>query len=143
MIHATPRMPTPARMMETGTAMPAPLPVNEAPAMVEMKKADANTGPMKPIDWAMTSSSVSCPRPRVSNSGSAPIATSSFGWHNDTPARVAWAAAARVRRGGARSSGGRYPVAARPLHELVAERGAEPRQHVVGLRVAAQHFLRE
>ena len=55
MIQATPRIPTAARMIEIGTAIPAPLPVNEAPAMVEMKKADANTGPMKPIDWAMTS----------------------------------------------------------------------------------------
>ena len=56
-----------------GTAMPAPLPVNEAPAIVAMKKADAKTGPMKPIDWAMTSLSVSCPLPRVSYVGSVPI----------------------------------------------------------------------
>src|SRR4051794_13252147 len=143
MIQATPRMPTAARRIETGTATPAPLPVNEAPAMVEMKKADANTGPMKPIDWAITSRSVSCPRPRVSNSGSAPMRTSSFGWHNDTPTRTARAAGARVRRRRPGSCGGRCPGAADGLQQLVAEYGAQERQHVVGLRVAAQHLLRE
>src|SRR5215470_8237 len=126
MIHATPRMPTAARMIDTGTAMPAPLPVNEAPAMVEMKKADAKTGPMKPIDWAITSRSVSRPRPRVSNVGSVAMHSSSLPHFAETKC----AKSASSRR------------SARVL-ELVPQHPPKARQHIVRIRVAADHLLLE
>ena len=66
MIHATAHMPIIAMMIETGLAMPAPLPLSDAPTIVGMKNAAAKTGPINPIDCAITSRRVRLPLPSFS-----------------------------------------------------------------------------
>mgnify|MGYP003349515725 CR=1 FL=1 len=62
--QAIAHMPIIVRMIEIGLAIPAPLP--ESPTIVGMKNAAAKTGPMNPIDCAITSRRLRLPLPSFS-----------------------------------------------------------------------------
>ena len=68
MIHETPSMPIAARISEIGIAMPAPLPVSDAPPIAVRKNVTEKTGPMKPTACATTSASRRFPRPSFAGS---------------------------------------------------------------------------
>ncbi len=66
MIHPSANTPMAARITANGAAIPAPFPDAENPAISGIRNAAENTGPMNPIDCAITSTSVRRFSPRRS-----------------------------------------------------------------------------
>ena len=66
MIHPSASVPIAATITAKGDAIPAPFPDAPNPAINGIKNAALNTGPMKPTDCAMTSTSVRRFSPRRS-----------------------------------------------------------------------------
>ena len=64
MTYASAKTPIAASSTDSGAATPAPLPDAEiVPTSSGTRNAIENTGPMKPTDWAMASTSVSLREP--------------------------------------------------------------------------------
>ena len=62
-IHPSANTPIAAINTDSGAATPAPLAATFAPTISGMRNAAENTGPMKPTDWAITSTSESFASP--------------------------------------------------------------------------------
>src|SRR5438093_12318917 len=68
MIHPIAAIPTAVRIMAKGVATPAPLPAAPAATTSGRIRAETNTGPMNPTDWATASRSDSLAFPSCSYS---------------------------------------------------------------------------